>query len=97
MQLGAEARKKAVEAFCQELGLAIQFLRAALGSPEADWDGHRVKMALHKLKGASGFLGYEDLRTSIASLEKQSLNFPSQPKQWLETLRAWETKQSSLT
>lgn len=95
MQLSPETRKRAVEAFKNEISKAIEVIRTALAESASDWEPLEIKQLLHRLKGGAGFLGYESLTISIAELEHSALECPSEPQEWLRVLNTWESELDS--
>lgn len=92
MELSPEVRKKAVEAFKQELISAFQALRDNLSRSPLDWKGKENKMLLHRIKGGSSFLGYISLATDMAELESEAISYPIDVQKWFDLLNTWEAE-----
>ena len=96
MQVPPEAKKKALEAFKQEIENAVRVLRAALRAPSSAWNAKDNKGLLHRLKGGAGFLGLEHLRGMVIELEKESTSFPNDPAHWEQVLSTIEKDAANL-
>jgi HPt (histidine-containing phosphotransfer) domain-containing protein len=89
MQLSAEARKRALEAYRGEFITDFAAIRTALCG-DLEWD-LTIKSKLHKLKGGASFLGFEEIRKALSQLETQALHRPLDLSTWYSELSRLES------